>query len=230
MREELERALADTLEDFRLSRAERKALLEVIDVEPLGARDRAVLRARAFDMARATLDASNGQAVLSWVEDVVKVLAVSRSDADDDDASDVEAWFSPGDAPLRGILKQLQQVRRSADLCVFTVTDDRISDGILSIASRGVRVRLITDDDKRHDRGSDVARFRSAGIEVALDATPAHMHHKFAVFDDVRLLTGSFNWTRAASSENHENLLLTSDMRLVGIYRDEFERLWSRYA
>ena len=27
----------------------------------------------------------------------------------------------------------------------------------------------------------------------------AHLHHKFAVFDRARLLTGSFNWTRAAT-------------------------------
>lgn len=229
MRDELERALADTLEDLRLSRAERKALIEVIDVEPLDARQRAILRARVFDMARTALDAANGQAVLAWVEDIVRLLDSSAAE-DEAEPVDVEAWFSPGDAPLRGILKQLQQVRRSADLCVFTVTDDRISDGILSIASRGVQVRIISDNDKRHDLGSDVARFLDAGIEVALDATPAHMHHKFAIFDDVRLLTGSFNWTRAASSDNHENLLLTSDARLVGIYRSEFERLWSRYS
>jgi phosphatidylserine/phosphatidylglycerophosphate/cardiolipin synthase-like enzyme len=229
MLEDFERALADTLDDLRLSRAERKALLEVADVEMLGPRERDRLRARAFDLARDAQDAANTEAVFAWLEDVIRVLSTASPDVEEQ-VAEAEAWFSPGDAPRRAILRQLQQVRQRADLCVFTITDDRISDGILSIAARGVKTRLITDDDKLHDLGSDVMRFRDAGIDVAIDSTPAHMHHKFGVFDEQRLLTGSFNWTRAASATNHENLLFTTDRRLVDAYRAEFARLWAGYA
>ena len=93
-----------------------------------------------------------------------------------------------------------------------------------------MRVRVITDDDKAGDLGSDIDRLRDAGIELAVDDSDAHMHHKFGLFDGTRLVTGSFNWTRAASGENNENLLLTTEPTLVRAYAAEFERLWVRYT
>ena len=61
-------------------------------------------------------------------------------------------------------------------------------------------------------------------------STTIWRHHKFALFDDALLLTGSFSWTRAASGETHENVLVTGEPALVAAYRGEFERLWTMYA
>ena len=41
------------------------------------------------------------------------------------------------------------------------------------------------------------------------------MHHKFCVVDHRILATGSFNWTGAASSRNCENILVSSEPKLV---------------
>jgi phosphatidylserine/phosphatidylglycerophosphate/cardiolipin synthase-like enzyme len=40
-------------------------------------------------------------------------------------------------------------------------------------------------------------------------------HHKFALFDNARLLTGSYNWTRSAPEHNHENFVVTNSRKLV---------------
>ena len=65
-----------------------------------------------------------------------------------------------------------------------------------------MRVRVLSDAEKSQDRGSDIRALEQVGIPVVLDDGPAHMHHKFAVFDSSRVLTGSFNWTRSATREN----------------------------
>jgi phosphatidylserine/phosphatidylglycerophosphate/cardiolipin synthase-like enzyme len=57
---------------------------------------------------------------------------------------------------------------------------------------------------------------------------PAHMHHKFALFDGKRLMSGSFNWTRSASEQNEENLIVTPDQTLVAAFSARFEMLWRR--
>ena len=49
-------------------------------------------------------------------------------------------------------------------------------------------------------------------------------------FDRRLLVTGSYNWTRSAARNNLENIAITDDPRLVEPYRDEFERLWERFA
>jgi mitochondrial cardiolipin hydrolase len=67
------------------------------------------------------------------------------------------------------------------------------------------------------------------GIPCKMDVgNAAHMHHKFAVFDGRRLMTGSFNWTCSASEQNEENLLVTPDPVLVGLFGARFEYLWGR--
>ena len=92
---------------------------------------------------------------------------------------------------------------------------------------RGVAVRILSDDDKCYDRGSDIFELRTAGIPVAMDASPYHFHHKFAVVDDRIAITGSYNWTRGADRDNRENLLITHDPRIVRAYAEGFEALWS---
>ena len=88
----------------------------------------------------------------------------------------------------------------------------------------------MTDDDKRFDAGSDIDRLQRAGIAVATDDGPAHMHHKFALFDDRVLVNGSFNWTRSASHANEENLLLTDDGVAVAAFAARFDELWRRFG
>jgi phosphatidylserine/phosphatidylglycerophosphate/cardiolipin synthase-like enzyme len=68
---------------------------------------------------------------------------------------------------------------------------------------------------------------RDAGVAVRFDASLDHMHHKFAVFDRRLVVTGSYNWTRSAAENNHENILITGQARLVQAFHDEFERLWA---
>ncbi len=134
--------------------------------------------------------------------------------------------FSPGDACLNAIVNQISSARKMLDICVFTISDDRISDAIVACHRNRVQVRIITDNEKLQDLGSDIERFAKAGIVVRIDRTEAHMHHKFALVDGKTVLTGSYNWTRSAAIYNHENVLVTSEMPVIAAYAREFQRLW----
>lgn len=92
---------------------------------------------------------------------------------------------------------------------------------------RGIALRIISDNDKVLDPGSDIEELRRLGIPVRLDRTADHMHHKFAIFDSALVLTGSFNWTRSAARYNHENMVVSNDHRLVQAFLREFEKLWA---
>jgi phosphatidylserine/phosphatidylglycerophosphate/cardiolipin synthase-like enzyme len=213
--------LQKTLEDQRLSRSERKALQEVAIAASDG--QLANLRSIAFDVARAELQGDKRtKHVMQWLEDVVKLLLPAE-----DDAPDSKAVFSPGDDPLRTIIGLLESCRESCDICVFTITDNRIADAIVACHKRGVRMRIITDNDKAFDKGSDVDRLEKTGVPLRVDFTRHHMHHKFAVFDKVTLLSGSYNWTRSAANHNYENLIVTRDKRLAASFGQAFQDLWN---
>lgn len=224
----LTRFLEQSAKDGRLSRGERATFKEQLDRDCPDPRERALLRSRLFEIARAELVDPTAQQSLTWLESVIHLLADSAVTAPT--ARVAEVLFSPGEACLERLRALFGDTRRSADVCVFTITDDRVSASILGAHRRGVKIRLLSDNDKANDLGSDIDQLRNAGIPVAVDTSPFHMHHKFAIFDDRLLLNGSFNWTRAAAASNEENILLTDDDRLIEPFRQEFARLWGQYA
>jgi mitochondrial cardiolipin hydrolase len=222
--QELDRALRATLEDGRLSRSERQALSELLREEPLDTSKLGQLRARAFTLAKERLADANARAVLEWAEDFVKLLA--QLEVPVASAATSRACFSPGDSCLSCIVAELGRARKTADICVFTISDDRITAAILAAHTRRIAVRIITDNEKQYDAGSDIEQLRRAGIPLKIDATEHHMHHKFAVLDGKTLLNGSFNWTRSASKFNEENLIVTSDAALVATFARQFSQMW----
>lgn len=134
--------------------------------------------------------------------------------------------FSPGDDCLNHIIELINNAKTHLDICVFTISDDRISRALLRAKHFGVELKIITDNDKLLDTGSDIKSLSNEGIPVKVDNTPNHMHHKFMIVDREIILTGSYNWTRSAAMYNQENVLSTNDKILVNKFSEEFNKLW----
>ena len=222
--EELDQALISTLDDGKLSRSERGALFEVLSELELDAGRLAQLRARAFELARERLTEPRCRQALDWLEEVNKLFVRLEAPVL---TKPSRAYFSPGEACLSAVIAELGRARKTADICVFTITDDRIADAVLAAHQRGVKVRILTDNDKQYDEGSDIARLGRAGIPVKVDETEHHMHHKFALLDRSTLLNGSYNWTRSAAAHNEENVIVTSEPKLVQIFTQHFAEMWA---
>lgn len=222
--------LARSLDDHVLSTPEKQALQALLRERPLRPDQLRQVRNRAFDLVmdqvRVLENGAAMPALVKWLGEIVKLL----DQALQVEPVETEVWFSPGEECRDAIISHLEGARRRADICVFTIADDEITDAILAAHRRRVAVRVISDDDKRHDSGSDIERLRHAGIAIALDDTAAHMHHKFALFDGRWLLNGSFNWTRSASTANEENLVATNDPQQLRVFAEQFEALWSRFS
>jgi cardiolipin hydrolase len=173
-----------------------------------------------------TQSSANHAESLKWLEGVIKTIDTVRQDHN---LKKSHAFFSPGSACVDRLIALLNAVKSSLDICVFTISDDVISKAIIAAHDRGVLVRIMTDDDKMNDVGSDVNEFIENGIPVKTDDGPSHMHHKFAIFDKNTLLNGSFNWTRSASRYNYENVIVDSTPHLVSTYSNTFDSLWEEF-
>lgn len=226
--EDFRLALQLTLEDQRLTRSEKRALGHVLDGVELNEQQAGVYRSIAFDVARQACIDADSKAVLEWLEDVMKVLQSAGPSAEQ--LPTAETYFTPGDNCPRKIAHLLAGTRTSVDICVFTITDDRISQPIIDAHRRGINVRIVTDDEKAFDAGSDIDDLVRAGVPVRVDRTSYHMHHKFAIFDRKLVLTGSYNWTRGAAEYNEENFIVSEDARFVRSFSDVFSTLWDKFA
>ncbi len=222
-----ETMLRQTADDANLSGGERAALREHLKEAALDEQARGVLRSKAFAIALERSYAHTPQAVLAWLEDVNKLLLPPAATAGE---HFTEAFFSPGETCVARIINALNACRNVADICVFTITDDRITNAIMAAQRRGINVRVLTDNEKAFDVGSDVRQLARAGVAVRVDTSSNHMHHKFAIFDKGLLLTGSYNWTLSASRHNQENMISSNDAKLLRAFAREFERLWQQFA
>lgn len=138
-------------------------------------------------------------------------------------------YFSPGPDCLNAIVRACLQAEKSIDICVFTITDNRIKDAVIAAYSHGTDVRIITDDHKQSDDGSDIRELESIGIEIRTDRVQGHMHNKYAIFDEYMVLTGSYNWTRGAEASNYENLVQLYDENIVTRFVNNFNGLWKEF-
>ena len=221
--------LTATFLDERLSRTERKALKTDMLTGEISIGEIPFWRHRAFVLARQWILESSGDperisAVIEWLEGVCKVLV-----SPEPQQRVAEAHFSPGQACLRRLSELIGEAKRTLAICVFTITDDRLTEAIIRAEERGVDIRIISDDLKAEDRGSDLKRLVRAGLSVRFDDSRHHMHHKFMVVDEALVATGSYNWTRSAERHNQENILVSDEPKLVASYLSAFNELWNRF-
>ena len=217
-----------TLTDGVLSKEEEQSLRDAIETLAGDRQGLAFIRNRAYRKARERIERSPTD-TLRWLERIDKIVdnTASPPKQGGKPAESLVA-FSPGEMGLDMIRRELREAKRSIDICVFTITDNRISDTIIDAHRSGIAVRIITDNDKQFDDGSDIARMVRADIPTRFDPDTDHMHHKFAIVDGQRLITGSYNWTRGAT-RNHENVTVLSEQALVDTFAKEFNHLWSSF-
>jgi phosphatidylserine/phosphatidylglycerophosphate/cardiolipin synthase-like enzyme len=222
--EEIITHLEESIQDEFFSKAERKSLRALIGEKPLDQHQLNFLRSRIYEMANERVTPENYRFIIEWIKAANSALITT----DKQENSDV--YFSPGEACRSIIINQLNQAVRDVKICVFTISDDQITDAIITTHKKGVPIQVITDNDKMEDEGSDIEQLADEGIPVKIDNTPNHMHHKFMVVDERALLTGSYNWTRSAARYNHENILLTKETPVIRSYLKEFSQLWKEMS
>ena len=127
----------------------------------------------------------------------------------------------------------------------------QIVEELLDAHYRGVRVRIITDDDQAskqsfhvgdsnshgpQGRNNYLNRLHAVGVPIRTDTSRHHMHNKFCIIDNKILLTGSFNWTAGAVLRNQENVVVVgagagvAASHLIPLYKLEFLRLWHTFG
>lgn len=214
-----------SIEDQYFSKSERKSLREIIDEVKPTENQLAFLRSQIFELANQKATPENYRFIVEWIRDATSALMSTTPNA-----QGADAYFSPGDTCRNVIIQQIRQATQHIQICVFTISDDTITNTIIESHRRKIPVKIITDNDKMLDEGSDVDQLASAGIPIRIDRTANHMHHKFMITDNKTLITGSYNWTRSAAKFNHENILLTREGSVIKSFAKEFDQLWNTLA
>ncbi|KAI1284983.1 Mitochondrial cardiolipin hydrolase [Halotydeus destructor] len=133
--------------------------------------------------------------------------------------------------PLKELIKLLRTTETTIDICMFVVSFPTLADVLIELRKRSIDVRLIVDGREKEAFKSQISYLKASGIKVRCNqhSYSCLMHNKFLVIDDYMVLSGSFNWTKAAVLFNYDNILITTQANLVRDYSEQFNVLWSSF-
>ena len=137
-----------------------------------------------------------------------------------------EVYFSLSDNPQKEIIKNINQAEAFINIAMYIFTDREIALPLIKARERGVKVRVYLDQDQVDYKYSQSRFLVQKGIKTRISTNNYIMHNKFAIIDNRRLLTGSYNWTFSANNRNDENLMVIDDPEIIARYQNQFEKLW----
>jgi phosphatidylserine/phosphatidylglycerophosphate/cardiolipin synthase-like enzyme len=127
-------------------------------------------------------------------------------------AATVDVLFSPEGGCEARILAELARARRSIRMQAYTFTSAVVTAALRDARGRGVDCEIILDKSNITDRFSEVSAAHRAGITCLIDHDHTVANNKVIIIDDATVITGSYNFTRAAERSNAENMLVIAGM------------------
>jgi len=138
-------------------------------------------------------------------------------------SSQTQVYFSPNGGATSAIIRELAQAKNEILVQAYSFTSKEIAKALVDAHKRGVRTEIILDKSNRSKKYSGGDFTAHMGIPTYIDAVHAIAHNKIMIIDRFVVITGSFNFTRAAENNNAENLIIIRSQELAKIYLDNWE-------
>ncbi len=136
----------------------------------------------------------------------------------------MQVYFSPRGGCTEAIVAALNKAKSEVLVQAYSFTSRDIAKSLVDAHKRGVHVEIILDKSIRNHKGNYSSADFTAhmGIPTFIDAEHAIAHNKTMIIDEDIVVTGSFNFTKAAEYNNAENLIVIQSKDLAKIYRDNW--------
>jgi phosphatidylserine/phosphatidylglycerophosphate/cardiolipin synthase-like enzyme len=135
----------------------------------------------------------------------------------------VAVYFSPGVSCTAAIVRELANAKSSIHLQAYSFTSQWIAKALVDAEKRGVKVVAILDASNRTKNYSAADFLVHEGVETYIDSQHSIAHNKIIIIDNATVITGSFNFTKAADEKNAENLLVIPDAEIAAKYEQNWE-------
>lgn len=120
----------------------------------------------------------------------------------------IDIFFSPKGGAADAIVREIDNARSEILVQAYSFTSAPIAKALVEAKKRGVQVEAVLDKSQRKERYTSATFVSNAGIPTFIDAAHAISHNKIMIIDRQTLITGSFNFTKAAEERNAENMLI----------------------
>jgi len=135
----------------------------------------------------------------------------------------VLVYFSPSNGGQAAIVDQINQAKQVILVQAYSFTAEPIAKALLDAHKRGVKVQVILDKSQKSERYTSATFLANSEIPTFIDAAHAIAHNKVMILDGKMVITGSYNFTKAAEEKNAENLLIIQSVELAKIYSENWQ-------
>ena len=134
----------------------------------------------------------------------------------------VHVYFSPNGGCTQAIIDVINKSKSEILVQAYIFTSEPIAKALLGAHNRGVKVFVILDKSQKKDGYSPATFFANQGIPAYIDSNHARAHDKIMIIDKEIVITGSFNFSKSAETQNSENVLIIQSPELASLYRENW--------
>ena len=145
------------------------------------------------------------------------------------------AVYTPNGSAADTLAKYIGRASQTLDIAIYNWNSTIIRDAVIAAKNRGVRVRIVYEDDNANvSVGQLPTNIPRVGRPAQVGSSgSAIMHNKFVIIDAEDsnpnipwVWTGSMNWTGAQLATDRNNVIALQDQALARVYTVEFEEMW----
>jgi phosphatidylserine/phosphatidylglycerophosphate/cardiolipin synthase-like enzyme len=136
----------------------------------------------------------------------------------------IKICFSPsygGENCLSNIVSEIRMAQKRIAVQAYVLTSEPIIRELVNAHSNGVIVTVVVDKLATNYMNY-LSALTSNNIPVLVDSKHYIAHNKVMIIDEDTVITGSYNFTKAAETKNSENLVIINDSRIWKQYNDQF--------
>ncbi|MEN6318319.1 MAG: phospholipase D family protein [Syntrophaceae bacterium] len=135
-----------------------------------------------------------------------------------------QVYFSPRGGCSEAIIKEVNNAKSEILVQAYSFTSGYIIRSLLNAHKRGVKVEVLLDKSQRTEKYTSATFLANSGIPSYIDDKHAIAHNKIMIIDRETVITGSFNFTKAAEEKNAENLLIIKNKDMAKEYLDNWDK------
>ncbi len=134
-----------------------------------------------------------------------------------------EVYFSPNGGCQDAVVNTIMRAKKSILIQAYSFTSAPIAEALKHAHDAGINVAVILDRSQETGHYSGMTYLKHADIPVWLDRHHAIAHNKIMIIDSETVITGSFNFTKAAEKSNAENIIIINNSQLAQLYINNWQ-------
>jgi len=141
----------------------------------------------------------------------------------------VSAYF--GEDCETSLIKEINSARKEIQLAIYTFTRPSIYKALANAQRRNVKIEVKYDAEVAEWEGMQdaIVYMKEAGITcteiVPIKGETGKMHNKYLIVDQKVVITGSYNYTTAATILNYENTVVIESSQIAKQFYQNFKNI-----